>query len=591
MTTTELDISLFSLLRQEFGDSIPIMRCTKATLVHLSHSLEDLVLREQLPALLFTGFQESSHWREETERYRALAEVAQQVCIFAGGTLPPESDARQLHITLSGDDPLRQEWFLAILSTQFSVLLCGQDRAVPVIEEATRQFDTIWSFEPQVVDRVLDLLEKVIAHYRPERLALLQEARRTYPAIAPSPGLMTTLTAEMIRFEEQLHTRLREAKIEADRANRAKSEFLSRMSHELRTPLNAILGFAQVLELDLPPTPEQRESVQYILKGGRHLLELINEVLDISRIEAGRLKLNIEPFSVREALDETISLVRPLAAARAIQIVDTFPAESEFRVCVDQQRLKQVLLNFLSNAVKYNREAGRITVAVEEVGTERLRVAISDTGSGITSEDMERLFRPFERLRADTTGVEGTGIGLAISKGLVEAMGGKVGVSSTLDEGSTFWLELPRDLAQPQATLEEEMPVQSRSEDLSRTFTVLYIEDDMSNFRLIERILSHRASLRIMNAMQARPGIEYAREHQPDLILLDVNLPDLPGYEVVRRLQEEPRTAQIPLIIISADATQRQIEHFMSAGARAYLTKPLDVQQFLEVVDTVLGPQ
>ena len=211
--SSDLDLSLFNLLREEFGTTLQPLQCTKATLVHLSHTLEDMVLTRKLPALLFTGFQESSHWREETERYRALAEIAQQVCIFAGGELPAESSARELNITLRGDDPLRQEWFLALLCPQFAVLLCGQDRNVPADDEATRQFDTLWSFDPQIIDRVLDLLEQVITSYRPDRLQMLQDARKQYPLTAPDPRIVTHFTSEMIRFEEQLHRQLTQTTI------------------------------------------------------------------------------------------------------------------------------------------------------------------------------------------------------------------------------------------------------------------------------------------------------------------------------------------------------------------------------------------
>lgn len=203
-----IPISLFRLLREHFGETLQPMRCTKATLVHVSHTLEDLVLSQQLPALLFTGFQESSHWREETTRYRALAAIAQQVCIFAGGPLPPESSASELHVTLHGDDPLRQEWFLALLCPQFAVLLCGQDCQITTSEEALRQFDTLWSFQPLVINQVLDRLEQVIAAYRPERLEALREARQNYPPVAPDPNLITRFTADLIRFEERLQQRL-----------------------------------------------------------------------------------------------------------------------------------------------------------------------------------------------------------------------------------------------------------------------------------------------------------------------------------------------------------------------------------------------
>jgi len=588
MAASELNISLFGLLRAQFGNALPVIRCTKATLVHLSHTLEDLVLRERIPALMFTGFQESGHWRQETERYQALANVAQQVCIFAGGTLPPESTASQLHVTLKGDDPLRQEWFLAILSTQFTVLLCGQDRATPVGDEAMRQFDTIWSFDAAVINCVLDRLEEVIAEYRPERLPALQTARRAYPPTAPDAAIVTRLTAELVSFEERLNQQLRQAKEEAERASRAKSEFLGRMSHELRTPLNAVIGFAQILELDDPTSDEQRENIQHILQGGRHLLNLINEVLDLAKIEAGRLELSLEPVRIRPLVDDTLALIQPLAAAQQITVEHRSVGQGTWQVVVDQHRLQQVLLNLLSNAIKYNRPSGTITITYSEPAEGWLRVGVTDTGHGIPAEDMGRLFTPFERLRAERTGVEGTGIGLALSKALVEAMGGTIGLYSTVGQGSTFWFELPRAEHTPQPADGNTDVLITQAAAPSAVSKVLYIEDNLSNLRLVQRIVARRPSVELLSAMQGGLGIDLAREHRPDLIFLDLNLPDLSGAEVLKRLQHDPRTAAIPLVVISADATPRQIATIMNLGVRAYLTKPLDVQEFLQVLDDAL---
>jgi signal transduction histidine kinase len=486
---------------------------------------------------------------------------------------------------------LRQEWFLVILSTQFTVLLCGQDRALPVTEEATRLFDTIWTFDAAIVNRVLDRLEEVIAHYRPERLAALQQARRTYPPADPNAAIMSRLTAELVSFEERLNQRLRQAKEEAERANRAKSEFLSRMSHELRTPLNAVIGFAQILELDEPVTPEQLENIHYILKGGRHLLNLINEVLDLAKIEAGRLELVLEPLSIRDVVEDTIALIQPLAAAQQIRVEHCSAGNGMWQVVGDRHRLQQVLLNLLSNATKYNRPSGTITITYSEPASGQLRVAISDTGYGIPAEDFPQLFTPFERLRAERTGVEGTGIGLAVSKALVEAMGGMIGVESVVGHGSTFWFELPRAEGR-NAPIEELVDAaEAPSEVPSNAYKVLYIEDNLSNVRLLERIVARRPDVELLSAMQGGLGIELAREHRPNLVLLDINLPDLLGQEVLSRLQNDPRTAAIPIVVISADATPHQIEHFLSLGAHTYLTKPLDVKQFLNVLDETLTSQ
>ena len=373
-------------------------------------------------------------------------------------------------------------------------------------------------------------------------------------------------------------------------ASRAKSEFLSRMSHELRTPLNAILGFAQLLEMD-HLTSEQQESVAQILKAGRHLLDLINEVLDIARIEAGRLAVSIESVSVKEVIQEGLDLVAPLAVARDIQLKVEAAGLSDRFIFVDRQRLKQVLLNLLSNAVKYNRPGGAVTLSYAEVEGGRLRVNVSDTGLGIPPDRLGQLFTPFERLGAEQTGIEGTGLGLALSKRLVEAMRGTMGVDSTVGRGSTFWVEFPLSV--------EEQPVTQRTAEGPRpagvaeaargAFTVLYIEDNLSNLELIQHLLSRRPEIKLLSAMQGRLGLDLAREHRPDLILLDVHLPDIPGAEMVRLLREDRKTRDIPVVAVSADALPTQIQRLLAAGARAYLTKPLEVRKFLDVVDEVLA--
>ena len=373
-------------------------------------------------------------------------------------------------------------------------------------------------------------------------------------------------------------------------ASRAKSEFLSRMSHELRTPLNAILGFAQLLEMD-HLTSEQQESVAQILKAGRHLLDLINEVLDIARIEAGRLIVSIESVSVKEVIQEGLDLVAPLAVARDIQLKVEAAGLSDRFIFVDRQRLKQVLLNLLSNAVKYNRPGGVVTLSYAEVKGGRLRVNVSDTGLGIPPDRLGQLFTPFERLGAEQTGIEGTGLGLALSKRLVEAMRGTMGVDSTVGRGSTFWVEFPLSVEEQPATQRgTEGPRPAAVAEAARgAFSVLYIEDNLSNLELIQHLLSRRPEIKLLSAMQGRLGLDLAREHRPDLILLDVHLPDIPGAEMVRLLREDLKTRNIPVVVVSADALPTQIQRLLAAGARAYLTKPLEVRKFLDVVDQVLA--
>jgi PAS domain S-box-containing protein len=389
--------------------------------------------------------------------------------------------------------------------------------------------------------------------------------------------------AHDVTKRQQTEQKLREAKEAADRANNAKSEFLSRMSHELRTPLNAILGFGQLLERQ-NPTETQRDRVGYIISAGRHLLDLINEVLDISRIEAGRMELSVEPVCVGDALAEAIDLMRPLAAERSIELVTPAECEKSF-VLADRQRLKQVLLNLLTNAVKYTPKRGRATISAAPFAEDKYRVVVSDTGPGLPPEKVSRLFTPFDRLGAEQSDVQGTGLGLALSQRLIQAMGGSIGVSSDVGHGSTFWVELPRAASPlPGKVRPSSNGAKARSDGPDKR-TVLYIEDNLSNLALIEQILEEQPDIKLMTAMQGNIGLDLARRHAPDLILLDLHLPDMPGWDVLAQLKASDETRRIPTIVISADATSRQVEKLMAAGAQAYLTKPLDVDQFLHVLE------
>ncbi|MGH2437448.1 MAG: response regulator, partial [bacterium] len=347
------------------------------------------------------------------------------------------------------------------------------------------------------------------------------------------------------------------AKLDAERANRAKSDFLSRMSHDLRTPLNAILGFAQLLEMDVL-NPEHRENVRHILRGGKHLLGLIDEVLDIARIESGHLSLSPEPVPIGDLVQQVVDLVRPLAAERRISFEVTTRTIGSRHAFADRQRLNQILLNLLSNAVKYNRDEGRVTIGCEDLPGGRLRVKVSDTGAGIPADKLTLLFQPFERLGAEQTGVEGTGLGLTLSKALAEAMGGTLGVESEVDRGSTFWVELA--LADPVQGAAAPMRVHeaASAHDSGVKGTVLYIEDNVSNRRLMERLVARRPGVRLVGVSQGQAGLDLARADPPDLILLDLHLPDMRGEEVLRRLWEDPRTRAIPVAVLSADATPAQ---------------------------------
>jgi CheY-like chemotaxis protein len=358
------------------------------------------------------------------------------------------------------------------------------------------------------------------------------------------------------------------------------------MSHELRTPLNAILGFGQLLERQ-NPTVQQRARVDHIMSAGRHLLDLINEVLDISRIEAGHLQLSVEPVAVAEVVEEALDLMRPLVADRNIHLsVDAQP-ESDLHVLADRQRLKQVLLNVLTNAVKYTPVGGRIGVSVAQTGSAKTRMVVTDTGAGIASEKLARLFTPFDRLDVEESGVEGTGLGLALCQRLMHAMAGDIGVKSTVGRGSAFWIELP-SVESPLKSLPTNRIPNLKNAASGEAGKILYIEDNLSNLNLVEQMLAEQPHIELLTAMQGRLGIELARQHAPDLVLLDLHLPDMRGDEVLARLRKEETTRNISVVVISADATARQIQRLMAAGAYSYLTKPIDIAEFFRVVDEAL---
>jgi PAS domain S-box-containing protein len=466
--------------------------------------------------------------------------------------------------------------------------------------------------------------------------------------------------------------RLQTSRESAEKASKAKSDFLSRMSHELRTPLNSILGFAQLLQMDDIPG-QQVDAVDHILRAGRHLLDLIDEVLDIARIESGYLELTLAPVVVTEIVSEALELTNPMAARAEVVIRSSVDPRDGFVVTADRQRLMQVLLNLLSNAVKYNRPGGRVDVTCDPGPSGRLRLAVADTGRGIRAEDIERVFVPFDRLGLEQTGIEGTGVGLALSQHLCERMGGELGLESVAGVGSTFVVELPtpdpapvaggiaggitggiaggitggitgavagavagggvaveasslqgvangevrtsgRTGAQSQdtdavsgpgvATIAGPGGTDATEKELSdagldaggdtgaspgagRVFRVLLVENNLTTLDLVERVLSRRPGTEVLAAMQGGLGVDLAREHVPDMILLDLYLPDMTGDIVLDRLAEDPATADVPVAVIGADAPAQHVRQLLGRGVIGFLAKPIDVRGLLSLVDAV----
>ncbi|MGE3472574.1 MAG: ATP-binding protein [Vicinamibacterales bacterium] len=386
---------------------------------------------------------------------------------------------------------------------------------------------------------------------------------------------------------------LRQARDEAEAANVAKNEFLSRMSHELRTPLNSVIGFGQILEMTL--SGADADAARHVVGAGRHLLGLINEILDIAKIEAGYLEMSPEPIPLAEVVWEAVDLITPLADERQIQIrID--PVIDSVTVRADRQRLTQILLNLLSNAVKYNRDGGCVDVradvqdrtpAATDSGSCQAHVSIQivDTGVGIDPDLLTRVFTPFDRLGAEQRGIEGTGLGLTLSKRLAEAMSGTVQLTSEPNRGTTVRVTLP---AAADAARAPDLQAMSLVADrLGTSRTVLYIEDNLANVTLVERITAFRPGLRLLVAMTARAGLELAQHHRPEVILLDLHLPDAHGQQVLRTLRTDPATRDTPIVVVSADATPGQVERALANGATRYLPKPLDVAALLSTLDSL----
>ncbi|MES2406771.1 MAG: ATP-binding protein [Pseudomonadota bacterium] len=485
--------------------------------------------------------------------------------------------------------------------------------------DATRQFDAAWPTDAKkshlyrkttVINDAAAILNRENSATAREKAVQLREAAASLRELAicaieatqaASDDHMLALqqanthlvvaaieAQQLVEQIEIAQVHLESAKLAAEQASLAKSDFLSSMSHELRTPLNAILGFAQLLEAGSPaPTDVQMVRLHQIIKAGWYLLELINEILDLAVIESGKLMLLREPLLLVDVVRECQTMMEPLAQQRGIQM-DFIPFDPTLIVSADRIRLKQVLINLLTNAIKYNREQGNVVVTCSTPVPDRIRIHVKDSGAGLPSEKLAQLFQPFNRLGQENGTEQGTGIGLVVTKQLIELMGGTIGVESTVGAGSEFWIELIRD-TMPQFASGQLMPagvIQAQANAALRT--LLYVEDNPANLMLVEQIIASYPHLRILSARNGDLGVALAKLHLPDVILMDINLPGINGFQVLHLLRDNPVTAQIPVIALSANAMRHDIEQGLEAGFFRYLSKPIKLDEFMETLNMAL---
>lgn len=519
----------------------------------------------------------------ERERTRLALEAAQRLAHV--GSFERTFDSEQFYWTeelyhIHGLDPdgppVTMDLFLQHIHPG------DRDRVQRLLDKAIRTRQRSYSFEYRAV--------------RPDGVERNVTASGEFTYDADGTPVKMIGSIQDITAQKRIQAALERAKLDAETANRAKTEFLSSMSHELRTPMNAVLGYTQLLLQNKkePVSTRQQRQLNQILKSGQHLLNLINDILDLSRIESGRVELAIRDLPLDKVVAECLGLVDSLAARNRISIVDKTRGKSPFVVHCDDVRLKQAMVNLLSNAIKFNRMGGKVTIDCEERRDGSIRISIEDTGNGIPLTRQRELFEPFSRLDATQRGIEGTGIGLAISKQLIERMGGKIGFTSEVGVGSTFWIDVPSTAELHSEARETPADHAAETEPAFKLSSagqrqLLYVEDDESNLRLLEEVVSHIPNLSLLSATDAENGIRIARESRPDIIVMDINLPGMNGFEALARLKREPETNNIPVIALSAAAMSKDIKKGAEAGFFSYLTKPFVIDDLLGTIDRALS--
>ncbi|HSG30169.1 MAG TPA: transporter substrate-binding domain-containing protein [Thermodesulfobacteriota bacterium] len=392
------------------------------------------------------------------------------------------------------------------------------------------------------------------------------------------------------KFAEQelkhMNKELLEARDVAQSANMAKTDFLSRMSHELRTPLTAIIGFAELFSKDNNLDEEHKKDAYIIHSAGQHLLNIINDLLDLSKIESDNIEIEMKDISLNKIVNECFNLIKPLAAEHDIQVINNVTTNSAHMIYADYTRTKQVLINLLSNAVKYNKSGGTITIS-HEIVDDRIRIKVIDTGKGLIKQQIEKLFNPFDRAGAEDSQIKGTGIGLVISKRLIERMGGSIGVESEPGQGSTFWIDLNLSQSETPSVIKENPIDIVKKSTTNGAKTILYIEDIEPNIRLVSHILKKHTNHNLITASSAKIGLEMANVDNPDLILLDIGLPEMDGYEVLKHLMDNEKTQHIPVVALSANAMKVNVQRALDEGFKDYLTKPIEVKNLLTCINNI----